>query len=641
MDQPSNPTPVEADGTLALGDQEVPAANAGAENAPNLFVAPPLQATVDTHPAVVKAFHIFHVKVTARTCMKLGRETNLAMSLIDCVKNMTVEHRLRVARGVLDDLITEADDDSFPDMTMCHGDYVYIIIGLWTSATVEDTESQSDRKNRVTRRLESLTEENLAQVRVSVQHHGLERPVGNEAAHQAAAAATAEAQRAQEARAAESLRVQEVGKQKERERVEHERVRAETDAAQRAAEREFLRAQEDRDRVERDRVERDRPLSVEERYAQRVAALEAKVREAEARAIEERHGFDEERRYNEARIESLMSGRQEQVRAGYERSRNLNLEEEMDPNFARRRAEFERERQPSDAEIRQAFTAWKRGNPGEARPGGGQSMGVDELSLFFQGLEGTGAITESDSEDSCMKSLARHTTKAVRLLAKKRHFMYPAIAEHTATTAVMAAWAAELLALKVDSSAGNFKFDDLRRLERQITVLERAHKAMHANRDSASCVKRRHSWKVYQELVDEWWGIRALCLNPHDRIGALDLYEGLQAETTLKERSRLHTIVDYDKMFATLAPEFAKLGRGRDRGGARRPDKERQGGRNPRDSSRPRNNNNNGGGAQPRRPAAPTAPAGSPTAPTSRANSPGSDPHNRPTPQFTNGRWSL
>ena len=66
-------------------------------------------------------------------------------------------------------------------------------------------------------------------------------------------------------RAAESLRVQEVATQKER-----EHVRAEADAAQlAAAEREFLR------------VERERTQAAEERYNQRVAALEARVRDAE------------------------------------------------------------------------------------------------------------------------------------------------------------------------------------------------------------------------------------------------------------------------------------------------------------------------------------------------------------------------
>ena len=68
------------------------------------------------------------MKRSARTCLKLGRETNLAISNIDCVKTVSVEHRIRVARGVLDDLIAE-DNEFFPDMTTLHGDYMYIIIG--------------------------------------------------------------------------------------------------------------------------------------------------------------------------------------------------------------------------------------------------------------------------------------------------------------------------------------------------------------------------------------------------------------------------------------------------------------------------------------------------------------------------------
>ena len=202
MDQPSNLTfgwIEPADGTIADGDLEAPAANAGAETASNLFVSAPTIATVTTHPAIIKAFNIFHVKTAARACIKLGGQANVAMSNIDCVKTMSVEQRLLVARGVLDDLIAE-DDDSFPDMTTCHGDYVYIVIGLWTSASDDDTETQPDRKSRVARKLEELTEENLARVRVSVQHHRQERPPRNDNTAQRAAGAECERTQAAEER---------------------------------------------------------------------------------------------------------------------------------------------------------------------------------------------------------------------------------------------------------------------------------------------------------------------------------------------------------------------------------------------------------------------------------------------------------
>ena len=633
-----------------------------ADRRPDFFTAPPTADNVLSHPAVVKAFAFFRHQKTARQGIQLGGKANIVMSQQTAVARMSVPDRLKVARGVLNTIVV--DDDEFPDLTSCHGDLVYVLLGLWIEAKAADNETAGDRKTRVAAELMELVDDNLAMVRLSVEHAladddlaatRLRSEHSREDAARAQEPATAlhehqlllaherergptaalVRRRAEETAAAQRDAAAQHAEQEDQRMVlerrrdfdarqdmlRHEREREQRLEREHERERELAHyAQQQLDLQQRERDQKRRDNTAEPpagtwqdfqlQAARSAQAFEARIRDMEARA-------EDERRFYEGRM------------ASYEQHLGERRHEPRDDD----------RRTMTDADFRAALSAFKAANPGDQRyhP---QAMNVEEMSMFFQGIEGSGEITESDNEQSCQKSLSRRDRKVTRLIAAKRRFMYAAAAESMAPAALTAAWDAELLSLKVDSAAGKMKFDDLHRLEEAKLAIERAHKALILGKDLQRAASRRHLWKNYQGAVETWWGIRALGASTEDRVGGRKLFDLAIADMALKERTKLNTIVDYDKTFISLGPEFTKLGRGR--GGDRRSEERQSGYRQSRDSSRNRgagggrgNQNRGGGRANQNAPAANAGTGGS------RNNSPHTDQSRQPTPKFVDGRWTL
>ena len=498
MDQPFV---VNDDVPIADVGLEAPAANDGVATVPKHFVAAPTAATVTSHPAVVRAFDIFHVKLSARRIIKVGGDVNLAMSRMQCVQKMAVSDRLNVARGVLDDLIGELEDEDdvkFPDMTTCHGDYIYIIIGLWYSATEDDSETTGDRKARVTSKLEELTEDNLARVRVSVRHHA---PTGiDEAAERAAGT-----QRAKDAATKEAA-----AKTKE--------------AAAAIPPDKFPEAA--------DTVGAMRALLAAE-FARRDA--DDTRRRAEERAREEedrrRRAEDEDRRRTE------------------EDDRRRRAEDDD-----RRR----REHQPFDQQeqLRQLLEQFGRDAPADERADRPGNMNLEHLQRFAQGIELQDAPTDSDDETSCTKSMARRLAKTKRLINNEsRRFQYACFAETMDRKDLVTAWDNDLRDMKLKGGAQT-KFDDEPRLDEARKAIEIAFKAMVRGR-STPAPTRRLLQKNYQQQVEIYWYVKLQVLHPDNRALVRRNFDARMADTLKVERSKWDKMLDYDRFYADVCKDVA------------------------------------------------------------------------------------
>jgi hypothetical protein len=179
------------------------------------------------------------------------------------------------------------------------------------------------------------------------------------------------------------------------------------------------------------------------------------------------------------------------------------------------------------------------------------------LKKLLKDKEDKAMITDSESEESCEKSLRRKASKVDGMIQEEKRYTYPNKAARMNHEDFMRTWDMELARLtrgRPDSSSA--QYDDLR-LEELQRLLKLSHKAMMSVKD-ADAKARRAAGKMYQAIVDLVYETKAMSMCPSARYAAAMFFRQQLCDSREKERAKDDHVVRYGNLVDAVTQKHAR-----------------------------------------------------------------------------------
>jgi hypothetical protein len=190
----------------------------------------------------------------------------------------------------------------------------------------------------------------------------------------------------------------------------------------------------------------------------------------------------------------------------------------------------------------------------------GDSSGPELLSALKKLLkdkEDKAMLTESESEESCEKSLRRRANKVDGMIPEEKRFAYPNKAIKITHEDFMRTWDIEISRLmRGRPESASSQYDELRVDELQ-RLLKLSHKALLSVKD-CSATTRRANGKVYQAIVDLVYETKAMVMCPTSRYAAASSYRQQLSESRDRERLRDDHVVRYGALVESVVQKHGQ-----------------------------------------------------------------------------------
>lgn len=185
-----------------------------------------------------------------------------------------------------------------------------------------------------------------------------------------------------------------------------------------------------------------------------------------------------------------------------------------------------------------------------------QAQAVNSFERYIAEEKEKGAMTDSDDEMSCARSLETRDKKAKRYLKSDSFFMNP----FTVATMPLANFEQKLeLYYNAVLRTGKPLYDDVERMEDAIATLKTSYLAIARTDEKTSAILRRMVYKMFVRAAESFFVVAAMVRCPDDRQAARALMREKIRELQVQERIKPAVVFDLLEIMRLVAEKHGSF----------------------------------------------------------------------------------